>query len=389
MSIREAVVIQHGPQRVMEWFARPGAFSRLAPPWQPARLVRESLSLADGTAVLSLPLGLLWAARHQPSGYIEGRRFEDRSVVNGVRSAPMGLFPWVHEHGFEPTPPGHTLMTDTIHTPMPAAFLRPMIAYRQRQVAWDLERHAEAQRHEAVPLTVAVAMGDGATRGPRHGARESTVIGALEAFLSTGGHRVIRLAHSAEPGPNVRQWHPHAPTPGLLDGCDAVIAWGVDAEASALLVGQATSSGLRVAVIGAEVLPDAAVPGAAFASPSSGAQRAAQPHPQRDPGPRVVRVQAAPVLGTGLKERLLLRRGGAAQEPWIGLDDLVDIVHRCLWDTNLVGTLVAAAPGGLPDGRPDPALRSSGHRFRYPELRQALRHTLGRETEDQTPNAAG
>lgn len=346
----------------MEWFARPGAFARLAPPWMPARLVRESASLADGTAVLALPFGLLWAARHQPHGYLPGRRFEDRSAVVGLRSAPMGLFPWIHEHGFEPTPQGHTLMSDSLRTPIPPRLLRPMIRFRQRQVAWDLQRHADAEQAGARSMVIALAAEDG------------ELSRALTAFLSTGGHRVIRLVHHAGTGHGARQWHPHAPTPGLLQGCDAVIAWGADAEASGLLVREAAHAGVSVAVLGEEHLPDAVWSPNPAASP---------------PAPRVVHIRAGYVLGSGAAERGMLRRGTPARGAWIGLDDLVDVVHRCLWDAALRGTVLAAAPSSLPGAEMDPGLRSAGHRFRYPELSAALRHTLGRETQDQIPNAGG
>ena len=40
---------------VFDWYARPGAFGRLSPPWQPLRLVTEATSLEDGRATLALP----------------------------------------------------------------------------------------------------------------------------------------------------------------------------------------------------------------------------------------------------------------------------------------------------------------------------------------------
>ncbi|TXH26378.1 MAG: TIGR01777 family protein, partial [Mycobacterium sp.] len=49
---------------VFAWHERPGAFTRLSPPWQPMHLVSEADSLRDGTAVLALPGGLRWVAEH-------------------------------------------------------------------------------------------------------------------------------------------------------------------------------------------------------------------------------------------------------------------------------------------------------------------------------------
>jgi len=104
---------------------------------------------------------------------------------------------------------------------------------------------------------------------------------------------------------------------------------------------------------------------------------------------------------------------------WIGIDDLVDIYHRALWDTELRGPVNAVAaepvrnvdytrtlahvlhrPAVLPvpplgpkvllgeQGARELAcasqrvrprrLQLAGHRFRHPELAPALRHMLGR-----------
>jgi NAD dependent epimerase/dehydratase family enzyme len=103
---------------------------------------------------------------------------------------------------------------------------------------------------------------------------------------------------------------------------------------------------------------------------------------------------------------------------WIGIDDLVDIYHRGLWDTELSGPVNAAAPGPArnsdyartlahvlhrPAMLPVPSLGprmllgdqgarelacasqrmvparlgDAGHRFRHPGLEQALGHLLG------------
>ena len=52
---------------VFEWHRRPGAIERLIPPWQPLHVLSEAQSLSSGTAVLGLPLGIRWSARHLPS----------------------------------------------------------------------------------------------------------------------------------------------------------------------------------------------------------------------------------------------------------------------------------------------------------------------------------
>jgi uncharacterized protein len=39
---------------VFAWHARPGAFLRLSPPWQPMRVITEADSLQNGRAELAL-----------------------------------------------------------------------------------------------------------------------------------------------------------------------------------------------------------------------------------------------------------------------------------------------------------------------------------------------
>ena len=46
---------------------------------------------------------------------------------------------------------------------------------------------------------------------------------ALSAFLSTGGHRVIRLVRRDPANADERRWDPSDPASDLLDGVDAVV----------------------------------------------------------------------------------------------------------------------------------------------------------------------
>ncbi len=102
-------------------------------------------------------------------------------------------------------------MTDRVATPVPAAALRSMFRYRHRQLADDLAVHRHAADHGLTPITVAITGASG-------------LVGSqLAAFLSTGGHRVIRLVRHPATKPDERQWNPESPDPGLLAGVDAVI----------------------------------------------------------------------------------------------------------------------------------------------------------------------
>ena len=102
-------------------------------------------------------------------------------------------------------------MYDRIDAPVPAAALRPMFVYRHRQLADDLAAHRDARDAGAEGLVVAVT---GAT---------GLVGTALSAFLSSGGHRVIRLVRHPAQIEDERQWNPDDPAPDLLSGVDAVV----------------------------------------------------------------------------------------------------------------------------------------------------------------------
>jgi ligand-binding SRPBCC domain-containing protein len=69
MGIEYEGVINHPLAEVFAWHTRPGAMTRLVPPWHPMKVVAETESLADVTAVLELPAGLRWVAQLDPQGF--------------------------------------------------------------------------------------------------------------------------------------------------------------------------------------------------------------------------------------------------------------------------------------------------------------------------------
>ena len=88
---------------------------------------------------------------------------------------------WRHTHEFSDATRAATLVRDRVDTSVPAAALRATFVYRHRQLADDLAAHRDAAEAGAQPLAIAVTGASG------------LVGSALTAFLSTGGHRVIRL----------------------------------------------------------------------------------------------------------------------------------------------------------------------------------------------------
>ena len=176
---------------LFRWHARPGAFQRLAPPWQPVSLRRHD-GIRDGDrAVIRLgpaAVGVDWTAEH--GGYDDGCldgdgacQFEDTQV-----SGPFAA--WHHVHRMLPSAEGSVLEDDvTFRLPLAPVSeavggrlalgqVERLFAYRHRVTHEDLRRHAEAG---SPPLTVAITGASG------------TIGTALTAFLQGGGHTVVRM----------------------------------------------------------------------------------------------------------------------------------------------------------------------------------------------------
>ncbi|HET9967896.1 MAG TPA: TIGR01777 family oxidoreductase [Streptosporangiaceae bacterium] len=426
---------------VFSWHTRPGAITRLTPPWLPARVLSEASSLRDGQAVLGLPGGLRWTAVHQPADYDPPHAFADELA--------SPLLSWRHLHQFSETGERATLVTDVVKTPLPARVLRPMLVYRHRQLAADLAALARSRDISAAPVTVAITGASG-------------LIGtALTALLTTGGHQVIRLVRRPPRHAGERCWRPEDPAPDLLAGVDALIHL-----AGASIGGRFTparKAGIRDSRILptrrlAELASRAPEPLKAFVTASAigiyGPDRGDEVLTEDSPrgegfladvvadwedaarpaaaaGIRTVQVRTglvqtprggmlrllSPLFEAGLGGRL---GSGEQWLAWIGLDDLLDVFRRAVLDAGLSGPVNAVAPEPVrnedytrtlasvlhrPALLPVPGfgprlllgaegareiaqasqyvrperLIGAGHEFRQPELEGALRHLFGRE----------
>jgi uncharacterized protein (TIGR01777 family) len=406
--------------------------------------------VADGRAVLGLPAGLRWVAQHEGADFDPPYRFVDELSSDGPRSWPPRIIgTWRHTHEFSADGRGATRVHDRVDAPVPAAALKSTFVYRHRQLADDLAAHRDATDAGLEPITVAVTGASG------------LVGSALTALLTTGGHRVIRLVRRAASGPGERRWNPDAPAADLLNGVDAVVHL-----AGTSIAGRFTD-GHRAAIRDSRIEPTrklAEVAGRDEGGPRTfvtasaigyyGYDRGdsslsedsargdgfladvvadweAATAPAVDAGLRVVAVrtgivQAArggtlrlmrPLFAAGLGGRL-----GSGQQwlSWIGIDDLIDVYYRALYDERLTGPVNAVAPNPVrnvdytkalartmhrPAALPVPAfgprlllgsqgarelaeanqrvlpvkLQAVGHRFRQPLIADALAHQLGHD----------
>ena len=392
MGIEYASIVDHPLDEVFAWHTRPGAMRRLVPPWQPMRVVAETSSLADGVAILGLPAGLRWIARHDPAGYDPPYQFVDVLSSDGLLTLPPRIIGWWrHTHRYEDAGDERTRVHDIVDTTVPGAALRSTFAYRHRQLADDLAAHRDAAEAGAGRLVVAMTGSSG-------------LVGtSLAAFLSTGGHRVIRLVRREPAHPDERRWEPNDPAPDLLEGVDAVVHLAGES-----IAGRFTEAHRR-AIRDSRIEPTrrlaklAAAAGPqvrAFVSASAigiyGYDRGDAPlcedsargdgfladvvadwedatGPAAEAGVRVVNVrtgivQAAaggtlrllrPLFAAGLGGRL---GRGRQWLSWIGIDDLLDVYYRALYDARLSGPVNAVGPAPVRNSEYTRALAATMHR---------------------------
>ncbi|MEW5740576.1 MAG: TIGR01777 family oxidoreductase [Myxococcota bacterium] len=184
------------------WHARPGAFERLNPPFDPVELEDRTGGLEVGArTVLRMKVGPVtqrWVAEH--TACEPGRMFRDEQ-----REGPFKK--WIHTHRFEAKPDGTSELVDEVEYELPfggflgrgftQATLERLFRYRHALTRADLERHA---RFPDRRLTVAVTGASG------------LVGSALLPFLTTGGHEARRVGRQG-----------NALDASALEGADAVV----------------------------------------------------------------------------------------------------------------------------------------------------------------------
>lgn len=383
------------------WHTRPGAFERLAPPWETMRILSRTGTIRDGDrlkfGVKKGPLWLPWEALHQdyhaPTVEDAIGRFTDVQV-----SGPFAS--WQHEHRCEPLSDEVNIsqLVDrvTYHLPMGAignafgndyvrAFLERMFAFRHARTRRDVERHAHASdilQRAGMNRSMRIAM-----------TGSSGAIGReLSHFLTSGGHRLDRMVRrKADPARNEIFWQPGAGPRGgqiddeALDGVDAIIHLAGEGVASGRWTNQKktairdsrvegtrlisrTAAALKVRpkvlVVASgihyygdrgdnELTEDAGL-GSGFLAEVSRDWEAAT-LPAVEAGIRVVVLRIGLVLSP--KGGLLLRMlpianlglmpvlgNGAQWWSWIGQDDLFGLTLHALTNANVSGPVNAVTP---------------------------------------------
>lgn len=373
------------------WHARPGALERLTPPWQQVRVVERRRGedhprIGNGAiarmAVGLGPVSMPWVAEHFDHDPPEG--FSDRQL-----SGPFGS--WTHRHGFIDNGDGTSELDDRIEYRAPAGMVGSVLLggklagdldrlfwFRHERTRRDLERHVDSGE----PKTIAIAGSSG-------------MIGsALAAFLSTGGHHVIRLVRDrAEPDPTdgieQRWWDPagRSISPYTLSGVDVVVnlcgeniaggRWTEKRKASLerSRVGPTSLLARTIASLpaadrprvlinasgahaygdrGDEPLTETSGWGDGFLASLVRKWEAAT-RPAEAVGVRVVHARLGMVLGAGggaLKALMTPTRVGLGGPigsgrqwwPWIGLDDAVGALHHAMNHEDLAGAVNICAP---------------------------------------------
>lgn len=376
--------IDAAAEEVFDWHLRPGAFSRLVPPWQRVRMLHPPTSVANGARaefdVAVGPFWRHWTAEHRD--FEPGRQFRDVQTRGPFAS-------WDHCHKVTPDGPDACWLEDRIEFAPPGGAigqrlagplirgrLQAIFAYRHRTTVDDLEAHRQAKRTSPMKILVSGATG---------------LIGSsLVPFLTTGGHSVTRLSRAAgsadSPVPTVR-WDPVLGTVDReqLEDFDAFVHLAGENIASGRwtarrkrAIRESRSHGTRTLCEalaklrhppktlvcasaigyygnrGDEILDENSPPGAGFL-PEVCREWEAAAEPARQRGIRVVHSRFGVVLspaGGALAKMLTpfkLGLGGKVGSgrqywSWVAIDDVIGAIHHALVTDSISGPANVVAP---------------------------------------------
>ncbi len=372
------------------WHEQPGAFERLAPPWETLRIQERSGGIKDGGKLVfqvKTPAGIwmTWQAEH--FDYKRNEQFCDRQVSGPFKS-------WEHRHVFSTDADGMCHLSDRVEYSLPceklgsdishpfiAGKIRSMFNYRTAATKNDIERIYNV---DAKPMKIAVSGAGG------------LVGGSLIPFLQTGGHETLAISRSASDRKKDKvKWDPysHLSDKSLekLEGIDAVVhlagepVMGVWTAEKRKRIRESRVEGTRnlceslakldkkpsVLVCasaigyygdhGPDKITEESPPGDSFLSEVAMEWEEATA-PAREAGIRVVNIRIGIVLSpkggalaamlTPFKLGLGGKLGNGGQYmSWIALDDLVYAIYHCLTDESVEGPVNGTAPKPVTNGK--------------------------------------
>lgn len=379
-SFHRSVRIERPAAEVFAWHERPGAFVRLQPPWETVEVVSQKGGIRDGARVVlrakAGPVWTLWEVEHRD--YVAGKRFRDVQI-----KGPFAK--WEHLHRIEPSGANACVLHDEITYALPfgglgragAGFVRSkldrMFRYRHAITKADLETATHLPPGPALRVLISGLSGLVGT--------------ALESFLTTQGHSVLRLVRGSPKQANEIAWDP---TKGELDfssagSIDAVVhlagagiadARWTEARKAVIRNSRTDSTRTLVKAITAlkvhprvlvsasavgfygdtegKVVDEVSGPGRGFLAEVCG-EWETEACPAVCAGIRTVWLRTGVVLSPagGALARMLppFRAGvggrlgaGTQGMSWIALDDLLDVIYRALRDERCAGPLNAVVP---------------------------------------------
>lgn len=368
-------------ETVFAWHARPGAFERLNPPWQPAEVIHSDGRITDGARVeIRVPLGPIkrrWIAEHH--NFIPGRQFQDVQI-----EGPFAK--WVHTHTVEPVDDKCSRLIDFIDFALPGGLpgrllggsaavkqLARVFEYRHKTTRDDLAAHARYS--EGHPMKILISGSSG-------------LVGSeLRPMLTTGGHEVVRLTRPKSDNAGEVTWRP---AEGMIDqqgleGFDGVVhlagenigdkRWSNEQKArirnsrvdGTRLLSEALAkldNPPKVLVCasaigyygdrGDELLDESSKPGTGFL-PEVCVEWEAAANPAREKGIRVVHLRFGVVLspkGGALKKMLFPFKmggggvigGGKQYWSWVAIDDVLGAILHALATEEVSGPVNVVSP---------------------------------------------
>jgi uncharacterized protein (TIGR01777 family) len=355
------------------WHERPGAFERLAPPWEQMRMLERKGGLEVGArTAIEMKVGPV------PRKFVSEHTVCEPGVrfVDEAKESPFAS--WKHEHRFKSLGPGKSALEDHVEYALPMGGaghavaagmvkrrLERSFAYRHAVLRQDLARHAA---YKGAPLAVGITGASG-------------LVGTeLTHYLSTAGHdvRAVRRRGVGIDASVLDGAHAciHLAGASILDGRwtpkrkQELVASRVGFTATLLEELSRLSRPPPVFIAanavgiygdrGDEELDEGSKPGEAgargaeFLASLCGQWEAAARRAE-DLGMRVVFLRIGVVMtarGGALKQMLPPfsagvggpLAGGQMWMSWISLEDVLAAIELALWDKTLTGAVNLVAP---------------------------------------------